>query len=335
MNLPRQAAGGRPGARVALRNDAPDLLRMRDEMWAGLAAPRKTLPCKWLYDAAGSALFERICELPEYYPTRTELAILEAHAGEMAERLGPRCLLVEYGSGSSRKTRLLLDCLVEPAGYVPIDISRAALAASAQALRQAYPSLEVLPVCADYAEPIELPRPRRPAERRAVFFPGSTIGNFTPPEAQRFLARMARAAGPDGGILIGADLRKDRVLLEAAYDDAAGVTAAFDRNLLVRANRELRADFPVERFRHHALWNDADGRVEMHLVSLDARVVTVAGRRFAFEAGETIHTENSYKYTLPGFARLAAGAGLAVRRIWTDPRGWFSVQWLVSAAAPE
>jgi dimethylhistidine N-methyltransferase len=327
VNLPRPAAGA-PAARAALRDRAPDVLRMREEVWAGLAAPRKTLPCKWLYDARGSALFERICELPEYYPTRTELAILEAHAGEMAERLGPRCLLVEYGSGSSRKTRLLLDRLVEPAGYVPIDISRSALAASAHALAEAYPGLEVLPVCADYAEPVELPRPRRPAERRAVFFPGSTIGNFTPPDAQRFLARMARVAGPGGGVLIGADLRKDPALLEAAYDDAAGVTAAFDRNLLVRINRELGADFPVERFQHRALWNEADGRVEMHLVSLDARTVTVAGRRFAFAAGESIHTENSYKYTLPGFAALAAGAGLAVRRVWTDPRGWFSVQWL-------
>lgn len=331
MSLLQRPAGG-PIARQALRDRAPELARMRDEVWAGLAAPRKTLPCKWLYDAHGSALFERICELPEYYPTRTELGILEAHAGEMARRLGDRCLLVEYGSGSSRKTRLLLDRLEAPAGYVPIDISRAALTASARALAAAYPSLEVLPVCADYGEPLALPRPRRSARRRAVFFPGSTIGNFTPPDAQRFLARMAQVAGAGGGILIGADLRKDPAILEAAYDDAAGVTAAFDRNLLVRINRELAADFPVERFRHEAVWNDGEGRVEMHLVSLDARTVTVAGRRFAFAAGESIHTENSYKYTLPGFAALAAGAGLAVRRVWTDPRGWFSVQWLEASA---
>jgi len=191
----------------------------------------------------------------------------------------------------------------------------------------------VLPVCADYGEPLALPRPRRPARRRAVFFPGSTIGNFTPPEARRFLARMAQVAGSDGGILIGADLRKDPAILVAAYDDAAGVTAAFDRNLLVRINRELSADFPVERFRHQSVWNERDGRIEMHLVSLDDRVVTVAGRRFAFAAGESIHTESSYKYTLPGFAALAAGAGLAVRRVWTDARGWFSVQWLEPAAS--
>ena len=334
MSLSRPVPGAPSGSRAVLHDRAPDRVRMREEVWAGLAAPRKTLPCKWLYDARGSALFERICELPEYYPTRTELAILEAHAGEMAERLGERCLLVEYGSGSSRKTRLLLDRLVEPAGYVPIDISRAALAASAHALAAAYPALEVLPVCADYAEPIDLPRPRRPVARRAVFFPGSTIGNFTPPEAQRFLARMARVAGAEGGILIGADLRKDPAILEAAYDDAAGVTAAFDRNRLVRLNQELGADFPIERFRHRSVWNDADGRVEMHLESLDDREVTVAGRRFAFAAGETIHTENSYKYTLAGFAGLAAGAGLAVRRVWTDPRDWFSVQWLTAAGRP-
>ena len=336
MSLPGQAAGGtraRDGAARA-RSAAPDVRRMRDEVWAGLAAPRKTLPCKWLYDARGSALFERICELPEYYPTRTELAILEAHADEIAAQLGARCLLVEYGSGSSRKTRLLLDRLVEPAGYVPIDISPSALAASVRALAAAYPGLELLPVCADYAEPIALPRPRRRVERRAVFFPGSTIGNFTPPEARRFLARLAQVAGPGGGVLIGADLRKDPALLEAAYDDAQGVTAAFDRNLLVRINRELGADFPVERFQHRSVWNEAEGRVEMHLVALDACVVTVAGRRFAFAAGETIHTENAYKYTLDGFAALAAGAGLAVRRVWSDPRGWFSVQWLTARDGP-
>jgi dimethylhistidine N-methyltransferase len=331
VNLPRPApAGG--AARLALRDRGPDRAQLRDEAWAGLSAPRKTLPCKWFYDARGSALFERICELPEYYPTRTELGILERHAGEMAERIGPRSLLVEYGSGSSRKTRLLLDRLEAPAGYVPIDISRAALAASARALAAAYPALEVLPVCADYGAPLELPAPRTAPARRAVFFPGSTIGNFTPPEAGRFLARMARVAGDGGGVLIGADLRKDPAVLEAAYDDAAGVTAAFNRNLLARLNREAGADFPLERFQHRSVWNEAAGRVEMHLVSLDAREVTVAGRRFRFAEGETIHTENSYKYTLAGFAEIAAGAGLRVRRVWTDPRGWFSVQWLEAGA---
>lgn len=314
--------------KTAIRNLGPDASQLRDDAWIGLAAPRKTLPCKYFYDARGSALFERICDLPEYYPTRTELAILEAHAGEMAACLGPRCLLIELGSGSSRKTRLLLDRLHEPAGYVPIDISSAALADSVRVLAKAYPSLEVLPVCADYGDSLELPHPRVEPVRRAVFFPGSTIGNFTPPDAQRFLARMARMARSGGGILIGADLRKAPALLEAAYDDAAGVTAAFDLNLLVRLNEEVGADFALDRFRHRAVWNEAAGRIEMHLVSTVDQDVRVAGRRFRFAAGESIHTENSYKYSLDGFAKLAEGAGLAVRQVWTDERRWFSVQWL-------
>ena len=334
-----QAAQEKPpqplrSARTAIRDLGPDASQFRDEAWAGLGARRKTLPCKYFYDARGSALFERICELPEYYPTRTELAILEVHAEEMAACLGPRCLLIELGSGSSRKTRLLLDQLREPAGYVPIDISSAALAESVHVLAEAYPGLEVLPVCADYGDSLELPRPRLEPARRAVFFPGSTIGNFTPPDAQRFLARMARMAGPDGGVLIGADLRKDPALLEAAYDDAAGVTAAFDRNLLVRLNDEVGADFVLDRFRHRSVWNDEAGRVEMHLVSTVDQDVRVAGRRFHFAAGESIHTENSYKYSLDGFAALAGAAGLTVRQVWTDAQRWFSVQWLTPAGSP-
>jgi len=319
-------------APAALRDHAPDAAaRLRGEVWAGLARPRKSLPCKYLYDARGSALFERICELPEYYPTRTELEIMEAHADEMARRLGARCLLVEYGSGNSRKTRLLLDRLEAPAGYVPIDISRDALGASAGALAAAYPQLEVLPVCADYTEPLELPVPQRPVARRGVYFPGSTIGNFTPAEAQRFLARMARVAGATGAMLIGVDLRKDRATLERAYDDASGVTAAFDLNLLARLNRELGANFALDRFRHRAVWNDAAGRVEMHLVSRADQEVSVAGRRFRLAAGESIHTENSYKYTLEQFARIAAVAGLRVEQVWTDARRRFSVQYLAPA----
>ncbi len=330
QNAPEPRRSPRP----AIRDLGPDASQFRDDAWAGLAATRKTLPCKYFYDARGSALFERICELPEYYPTRTELAILEAHAEEMAACLGPHCLLIELGSGSSRKTRLLLDRLREPAGYVPIDISSAALAESVHVLAKAYPTLEVLPVCADYGDLLELPRSRIEPARRAVFFPGSTIGNFTPPDAQRFLERMGKMAGPEGGILIGADLRKAPALLEAAYDDAAGVTAAFDRNLLVRLNDEIGADFVLDRFQHRAVWNEEVGRVEMHLVSTVDQDVRVAGRRFHFAAGESIHTENSYKYSRDGFAALAAGAGLAVRRVWTDERRWFSVQWLTPADPP-
>ena len=321
----------RAGAAPALRGFGPDTVQFRDEVWAGLSLAQKTLPCKYFYDARGSALFEAICELPEYYPTRTELSIMEAHAPAMAERLGARCLLVEYGSGSSRKTRLLLDRLHDASGYVPIDISRTALANSARDLAAAYPALEVLPVCADYTEPFELPHPHVAPERRGVYFPGSTIGNFTPPQAQRFLARMARVAGPRGALLVGVDLKKDRATLERAYDDAAGVTAAFNRNLLVRINRELGGSFALDRFRHHARWDAAAGRVEMHLVSTEQQKVRVAGRPFWFDAGETIHTENSYKYDLANFAALAAGVGLAVREVWTDPAARFSVQYLTAA----
>jgi dimethylhistidine N-methyltransferase len=318
-------------APVSLHDFAPDVSQFRDEVWAGLSHPQKTLPCKYFYDERGSALFEAICEVPEYYPTRTELSIMEAHAPAMASLLGARCLLVEYGSGSSRKTRLLLDRLRDAAGYVPIDISREALSESARALVAAYPALEVLPVCADYTESFELPTPRALPERRGVYFPGSTIGNFTPPQAQRFLARMARVAGPSGALLIGIDLAKDRATLERAYDDAAGVTAAFNQNLLVRINRELDGSFDVTRFRHHAHYNETAGRIEMHLVSSVAQTVRVAGRLFWFAAGETIHTENSYKYDVAHFAALAAGVGLAVREVWTDAHQRFSVQYLTLA----
>lgn len=312
---------------------ARDAAQFRHDVWTGLAQPQKTLPCKYFYDARGSALFEAICDLPEYYPTRTELSIMESHAAAMAERLGPQCLLVEYGSGSSRKTRLLLDRLRAPAGYVPIDISAAALADSTRALAAAYPALEVLPVCADYTAPFDVPHPRAPVRCRSVYFPGSTIGNFTPPQAQRFLARMARVAGASGVVLVGVDLRKDRATLERAYDDAAGVTAEFNRNLLVRINRELDGDFDLERFAHRARWDEAAGRVEMHLVALADQTVRVAGRTFAFTAGETIHTENSYKYDIAHFAALAAGVGLSVREVWTDPARRFSVQLLATTDA--
>jgi dimethylhistidine N-methyltransferase len=317
---------------VALHDYGPDVSQFRDEVWAGLSLPQKTLPCKYFYDARGSALFESICELPEYYPTRTEVSIMESHAHEMAALLGDQCLLVEYGSGSSRKTRLLLDHLHDAAGYVPIDISRAALTESARALAVAYPGLEVLPVCADYTDGFELPRSRVAPRRRGVYFPGSTIGNFTPPQAQRFLSRMARVAGSRGSLIIGVDLKKERAMLERAYDDRAGVTAAFNQNLLVRINRELGGNFDLASFRHQARWDAKLGRVEMHLVSAVVQTVRVAGRPFWFNAGDSIHTENSYKYDLSNFAALAAGVGLSVREVWTDEARRFSVQFLTVAA---
>jgi dimethylhistidine N-methyltransferase len=300
------------------------------DVLAGLLGPRKTLPCKYFYDEEGSALFERICELDEYYPTRTELGILRRHGGEMAAALGPRCLLVEYGSGSSTKTRLLLERLDDPAAYVPVDISREHLLRSAEALCARHPHLPVIPVCADFTQPFELPPVPR-AARRAAFFPGSTIGNFGPAEARKFLAQIAEQCGRGGVLLIGVDLRKSPAILEPAYDDALGVTAEFNRNLLRRINRELGADFDLAGFDHRALWNAVDGRVEMHLVSRREQAVQLGGCRIRFARGESIHTESSHKYELAGFAALARSAGFEVERVWTDPARLFSVQLLRTA----
>lgn len=300
----------------------------RADVLRGLSAARKHLPCKYFYDEAGSALFERITELPEYYPTRTERAIMERHAPEMADLVGPRCLLIEYGSGSSMKTRLLLDQLREPAGYVPIDVSGEHLSQTAEALRRDYPGLEILPVCADFTRPLRLPRPRTRAARRAVYFPGSTIGNFTPEAAVALLRRTARLCGPGGALLLGADLQKDPGVLEAAYNDRRGVTASFNRNLLARINRELGADFVPDRFAHHAYYNSALGRVEMHLVSRQAQEVHVGGTRVTFAAGESVHTENSYKYRREDLTSLAVAGGFAPGRVWTDERDYFSVSYL-------
>lgn len=303
----------------------PDFLR---DVHRGLARPRKRLPSKYFYDEQGSRLFEDICTLEEYYPTRCELAILEGHAAAVADLLGPGCALVEYGSGNSHKTRLLLDHLRDGAAYIPVDISEEHLGTSARALARAYPHLEVRPVCADFTRPFELPRLRRPAARRAVYFSGSTIGNFRPPEACALLAGIARLCGPGGVLLIGVDLQKDTAILEAAYNDRRGVTAAFNLNLLARINRELGADFRLDRFRHHAFYNVRRGRIEMHLVSTAEQMVHVGTERFAFTAGETVCTEYSYKHSVAGFAALAARAGLRQEYVWTDARGWYSVQLL-------
>ncbi len=300
------------------------------DVLAGLGQPQKELPCKWLYDARGSHLFERICELEEYYPTRTELRIMEANVRAMAALLGPDCALVEYGSGSGLKTRLLLQHLARPAVYVPIDISAPALEAATSRLARAFPALRVLPVCADFTSPIDLPLAGVDARRRAVYFPGSTIGNFHKPDVVAFLRDVARQCGPGGGLLLGVDLRKERSVLERAYDDARGVTAAFDLNLLVRANRELGADFRLDRFRHEARYDERHGRVEMHLVATVAQIVAVGGQAFRFAEGESIWTESSYKYGVSEFAALAALAGWRRQATWTDERAWFSVQYLTT-----
>ncbi len=315
-------------AAPTLHDLAPDETHFLEEVLAGLREPQKRIPCKYFYDARGSELFEQICRLEAYYPTRTELAIMQAHAGEMATLLGPGCLLIEFGSGSSRKTRLLLDRLEDPAGYVPVDISLEMLQRSAAALAADYRGLEVIPVRADYTHRFELPSVVRPVKRRAVYFPGSTIGNFPPREAREFLAEIAALVGDGGALLIGVDLRKSVAMLELAYDDPEGVTAAFNRNLLSRINRELGADFREDRFVHRALWNQTQGRVEMHLVSREPQSVRVGGERFSFAAGETIHTENSYKYRVEEFRALAAAGGFDLRRVWSDPERLFSVQYL-------
>jgi len=303
------------------------------EVLAGLLAPRKRLPCKYFYDEEGSALFDRICELPEYYLTRTEMGIMRDHAGEIARRIGPGCQLVELGSGSSVKTRLLLDALPDVAAYVPVDISGEHLRRSAARLAAAYPNVEVLPVCADYTREFAVPPPSSAAAgacRRVAYFPGSTVGNFDPDEARQFLRRIASLVRPGGGLLIGFDLKKDPALLHAAYNDAAGVTAAFNLNVLARLNRELGADFDVGQFRHYAFYQPNAGRIEMHLVSERPQSVRMNGDRIVVGRGESIHTECSYKYTPAEFEHLARSAGFEPAGRWTDPREWFCVEYLVA-----
>lgn len=316
---------------VTLHDYEPQADDMRAETLAYLADNPKALPSKYFYDERGSRLFDAICELPEYYLTRTELAIMETHAADMAAALGPRVLLVEPGSGTSAKTRLLLDKLHWPCAYVPVDISREHLINAADQLNRSYPDLEVLPVCADFSQPFALPAPRHPAARTVIYFPGSTIGNFEPDGAVSLLRRLQRLAGRKGALLIGVDLNKDRTVLESAYNDAAGVTAAFNMNLLERLNRELHSNFNLQRFQHQAPYNQAEGRIEMHLVSLEDQEVNVAGETVHFRADEPIVTEYSYKHTLPGFAALAAQAGWSVQKVWTDEQRWFSVQYLTTS----
>ena len=290
-------------------------------MIAGLSLPQKTLPPKYFYDAAGSRLFERICRLPEYYVTRAELALTRANIGAIARFAGRGCELVEYGSGESLKTRLLIRAL-RPAAYLPVDISQPALEKARKQLAKDFRWLRVVPVLGDFSRPIELPRARAP---RVVYFPGSTIGNLDPEEAHAFLAMTRDQAGR---MLVGVDLRKDANVLHAAYNDSRGVTAAFNLNLLARINRELGADFDLGRFSHYAFYNAAAGRIEMHLVSLARQSVRVAGHRFRFDRGESIHTENSYKYSVEGFRALAARAGYAGKKLWTDRKGLFALHGL-------
>ena len=295
----------------------------------GLSRPQKRLPSKWLYDEEGSRLFEAITELPEYYPTRTERAILEHVAPEIAAEISPGAALVEFGSGASVKTRLVLDAAPQIAVYVPVDISLEQLEESAAELRRAYPALTVAPLAGDFTQGLKLPAAAE-SRPRTGFFPGSTIGNFEAVEAVRFLSTASTLLGEGAYLLIGADLVKDPQVLIDAYDDAQGVTAAFNKNLLARINRELDGGFDLDAFAHEARWNGAQSRIEMHLRSLKPQTVRVGSNEFEFEEGETIHTENSHKFTRDGFASLAEEAGWRQDRVWTDERALFAVVLLKS-----
>ncbi|MBI2768108.1 MAG: L-histidine N(alpha)-methyltransferase [Burkholderiales bacterium] len=317
--------------RIEHRQDQPATSEFARDLARALATRPRTISPKYFYDAKGSQLFDRICELPEYYPTRTELAILRANAREIAAQMGPRAEIVEFGAGSCAKVGLLLDAMDAPARYLPIDISGEHLAAAAASLRAEYPGLDVQPVAADYTQRLLLPATLPGAGQRVGFFPGSTIGNFTPEEALHFL-QVAGQVLRGGALLLGADLVKDPAVLHAAYNDAQGVTAAFNLNLLVRANRELGSGFQLDQFAHCAFYNAPQQRIEMHLVSRCRQQVAFAGQWHEFEEGETIHTENSCKFTVEGLRALAAKAGFRPGPVWTDSQKLFSVHWLYAPA---
>ena len=297
------------------------------EIRRGLRREQKALSPKFFYDDRGSQLFDRITQLPEYYLTSAELSIMQRHVDEMAALAGPQASLIEFGSGSSTKTRILLAHLERLAAYVPVDISREHLVSAANRIAADFPHIEVLPVAADFTKPFDLPNPRVMPLRNIVYFPGSTIGNFTPEAALDLLRVMHHEAAEDGALLIGVDLKKDKAILERAYNDSAGVTAEFNLNLLRRLNREFGADFDLDAFEHLALYSETHGRIEMHLVSLRKQSVTLAGDTFHFDEGETIRTEYSHKYTLEEFAAMADRASFEVHTTWVDDGGLFSVQY--------
>ncbi len=298
---------------------------------AGLSSDPRTLPCKYFYDERGAALFQKICELPEYYVTRTEIDILDRNRAEIAAQIGPNIELIGLGTGAGTKTRILVEALEQPAVYIPVDISEKQLRKSAALFRKIFPKLEVLPVCADYLQPVVLPSPRHEAARNVVYFPGSTIGNFEPSEALEFLRRIANVAGRGGGLLIGVDLQKDQGVIEAAYNDSAGVTAQFNLNLLEHINREVGADFDLIQWRHRAIYNSEAGRIEMYLISTIDQTVHIGAREFRFRAGEKILTEHSYKHTPEGFIVLARQAGFDFVKLWTDDARLFGIFYFVMA----
>lgn len=307
-------------------NEAADQLTA--EVLRGLRKSPKQLSPVWFYDEFGSHLFDSICELPEYYVTRTELDIMRSHAAEMANCIGPHAALIEFGSGTSSKTRLLLDKLEEPAGYVPVDIAREHLLDAAATLARDYPALPIYPVCADFTQSFAMPRQLAQARKRVVYFPGSTLGNFEIPEARRLLGRMRQMIGGEGAVLIGIDMQKNPQTLLHAYNDAAGVTAEFNINALRHLNRELGCNFNLGAFEHCAVWVPEQGRIEMRLISMRDQLVELGGEQIPIARAEFVRTECCHKYTLAGFADLAASADLAVTRVWMDAEKKFSVQLL-------
>jgi dimethylhistidine N-methyltransferase len=298
---------------------------------AGLSSDPRALPCKYFYDERGAALFQKICELPEYYVTRTELDILSRHHAEIAAQIGPNVELIGLGTGAGTKTRILIKALEKPAAYIPVDISEKQLRKSTASFQKIFPKLEILPVCADYLQPVVLPSPRHKPARNVVYFPGSTIGNFEPNEALEFLRRIANVSGRGGGLLIGVDLQKDQNVIEAAYNDKDGVTAQFNLNLLEHINRETGANFDLSRWQHRAIYNSKAGRIEMYLISATDQTVRIQDQQFHFRAGEKILTERSYKHTPEGFIALAGQAGFDFVKFWTDDARLFGVFYFVIA----
>ena len=310
---------------ITLLDCQPETDRFLEEVIEGLSQPQKRLPCKYFYDETGCELFDRICKLDEYYLTRTELDIMDRCAAEMGETIGSDCLLIELGIGSGTKTRILLDNLEPPLTFVPVDIAKESLVENATVLSRRYTEFDIQPICADFSQPFDLPDFETKHDRRVVYFPGSTVGNFTRQDASRLLSRMARMCGDNGGLLIGLDLQKDRATLEAAYNDDQGVTAAFNLNLLARINEELNADFQLGQFEHRAEYNSEEHRIEIFLDSVCEQQVSVDGQRFAFAKGEAICTEHSHKYDLEDFEKLVAPLGFKLRSTWTDANEYFAV----------
>jgi dimethylhistidine N-methyltransferase len=318
-----------PGGMLGPNDFKPGCESFLAEVMIGLRKSQKELPSKYFYDERGSYLFEKICELEEYYIPRTEHSIMQAHIREIADLIGPRILLIEYGCGNCKKVRFLIDHLHDPVAFIPLDISQEQLIHVTKELASTYPWLQVLPVCADYTSKFELPIPRQSSQRTVVYFPGSTISNFDPIPAKYFLDHVATICGADGALLIGVDLKKDPTVLHSAYNDREGITAAFNLNLLERINRELDCDFQSDRFQHHAFYNPRESRIEMHLVSLTDQAVHLGKETISFIKGESIWTESSYKYSLDDFEQMAAAAGFKVEGVWLDELKWFSVQYLV------